>query len=270
MEEVIRSDLPDPAQKKRPNWVKWCIPAVCLVLVIAAVLLLLHGSQPKRYFFDKDKYPLIGMWMNDMAIPDPSPDWDDMCSVADQRKDACFIAECTVIGGSYNMVQIDSTHGQVLTPIRIDKIHKFYPGESSVKIREGQTAYVIEPYSYVNNFTTAGKEFYREYKGKDGIVRLSSYNPLVTGKYILYLRSDEDYYKYASAVDYYQYDSVPVAENALFLRLFPNNPGAYQIADAEEVEKNRIEVSSDFWEFWTDVMETYAGYTVVTPTITAP
>ena len=76
---------------------------------------------------------------------------------------------------------------------------------------------------------------------------------------------DDDYYKYASAAEYYQYDSVPVAEDALFLRPFPAIGGAYQIADAEEVESNRLEVSDAFWEYWTNIMETYTDYTIVTP-----
>ncbi len=259
MEEVIRSDLPDAVEKKRPKWVKWCILAVCLVLVIAAILLLLRGSQPKRYFFDKEKYPVIGTWMDDIAGPVPSPtDWESMCSVASEYNDTCIIAECTV-GGSYNDVERDSfLSGQALTSIRIDKIHKIYSPDSTVTIKEGQSAYVIEPYCYVDDSTPTLKE---RCQGKEGIFTLSSYSPLVAGKYIMFLCSDDDYY---------QYTNVSAAENALFLRPFPAIGGAYQIADAEEVEKNRIEVSSYFWEFWTDVMETYAGYTIDTPTAMTP
>ena len=197
------------------------------------------------YYFDKNKYPVVGEWIDDIAGPVPSPtDWESMCSVASEYNDTCIIAECTV-GGSYNDVERDSSfHGQVLTSIRIDKIHKIYSPDSTVTIKEGQSAYVIEPYCYVDDSTPTLKE---RCQGKEGIFTLSSYSPLVAGKYIMFLCSDDDYY---------QYTNVSAAKNALFLRPFPNG-GAYQIADAEEVESNCISVDYYFWKLWADTMELY-------------
>ncbi len=256
MEEAIRSDLPAPAQKKRFGWVKWCILAACLVFVIAAVLLLLRPKKYGSYYFDKDRYPVIATAMTDRAGPNPQ-DIDGFNRLIHESSEGEYlIAECTVSGGSYNVIHYSNNWetGFVLTPIRINKIHYKTP---TLSLSNGETCYLVEEFFYIDE-TTPIRQSYAN--AEEGICRIDRYNPVYHGeKYIMFLQFNNSSREGSEL-------TMIDADDKLFNPIGSDSAGLYQIADPAEVEKNLLSVNWKFWKNWTYVMETYANY----PTDNAP
>ena len=61
------------------GWIWWWVLATCIIILITIVCQLHSG----KYYFDKDKYPIVGEWIDDSAIRTPSTDWEDMCLEAE-------------------------------------------------------------------------------------------------------------------------------------------------------------------------------------------
>ena len=95
------------------GWIWWWVLATCIIILITIVCQLHSG----KYYFDKDRYPVVATAMVDRCGPDPQ-DIDGFNQlIYESEKGEYLIAECTVSGGSYNVIHYsdDWETGIVLT-----------------------------------------------------------------------------------------------------------------------------------------------------------